>query len=57
MVGKRMEDQGIFLDLWPQVLSFCGRGWFDAEEEEEEEEEDNSMDVDVADEGLSLPTF
>ena len=30
MTGRRMEqDRGVFLDLWPQVLSFCGRGWFD----------------------------
>jgi len=30
-VGKRLEQQntGIFLDLWPIVLSFCGRGWFE----------------------------
>lgn len=29
-VGKRLEQTGtgIFLDLWPLVLSFCGRGWF-----------------------------
>jgi len=32
-VGKRLEqiDTGIFLDLWPNVLSFCGRGWFESE--------------------------
>ena len=30
-VGKRLEQQGtgIFVDLWPLVLSFCGRGWFE----------------------------
>jgi len=30
-VGKRLEQMGtgIFTDLWPQVLSFCGRGWFE----------------------------
>jgi len=39
-VGKRLEQRGtrfqgnpspqtIFLDLWPLVLSFCGRGWFE----------------------------
>ncbi|KAL9191101.1 hypothetical protein ACHAXT_000807 [Thalassiosira profunda] len=41
-VGKRLEQvgRGIFLDLWPHVLSYCGRGWFEPEEEEEEEEED-----------------
>ncbi|GMI29901.1 hypothetical protein TeGR_g1961 [Tetraparma gracilis] len=30
-VGKRMEQttQGIhILDMWPVILSFCGRGWF-----------------------------
>jgi hypothetical protein len=32
-VGKRLEQQGvIFIDLWPQVLNFCGRGWFEVEE-------------------------
>ena len=32
-VGKRLEQMGtgIFADLWPQVLSFCGRGWFEVE--------------------------
>ncbi|KAL7541737.1 hypothetical protein ACHAXR_011174 [Thalassiosira sp. AJA248-18] len=37
-VGKRMEQvgRGIFLDLWPHVLSFCGRGWFESLEDEEE---------------------
>ena len=34
-VGKRLETQGtIFIDLWPQVLTFCGRGWFEVEEDE-----------------------
>ena len=29
-VGKRLEHQGVlFVDLWPQVLGFCGRGWFE----------------------------
>lgn len=37
-VGKRLEQvgRGIFLELWPHVLSFCGRGWFEPVEEEEE---------------------
>jgi ankyrin repeat protein len=32
-VGKRLEQQGsgIFIDLWPLVLGFCGRGWFEPE--------------------------
>jgi ankyrin repeat protein len=54
-VGKRLEQQGvIFIDLWPQVLNFCGRGWFDVEEtkpaaiedgEKNEEENDGSADM------------
>lgn len=33
-VGKRLEltGTGIFTDLWPLVLSFCGRGWFEVEQ-------------------------
>jgi len=33
-VGKRLEQNGtgIFLDLWPTILSFCGRGWFEINE-------------------------
>lgn len=33
-VGKRLEQQGtgLFLELWPYVLSFCGRGWFDKDD-------------------------
>jgi len=23
----------MFIDLWPHVLAFCGRGWFEVEEE------------------------
>jgi len=31
-IGKRLEQQGVlFLDLWPLVLGFCGRGWFEYE--------------------------
>mgnify|MGYP001799908719 CR=1 FL=1 len=33
-VGKRLEQDGVvFVDLWPNVLSFCGRGWFDTDED------------------------
>lgn len=46
MVGKRMESMGtgIFMECWPMILGFCGRGWFRTEEdlidiEEIEEEE------------------
>ena len=31
-VGKRLEQRGTGLcvrDLWPLILSFCGRGWFE----------------------------
>jgi len=49
-VGKRYEQMGtgVFADLWPMVLSFCPRGWFDSEENEfieesTEKEEENSM--------------
>ena len=33
-VGKRLEQNGlgIFLDLWPRVLAFCGRGWFEVDD-------------------------
>mmetsp|Transcript_52281 Transcript_52281/g.107326 ORF Transcript_52281/g.107326 Transcript_52281/m.107326 type:complete len:787 (-) Transcript_52281:1437-3797(-) len=32
-VGKRLEQNGtgIFIDLWPTILSFCGRGWFETQ--------------------------
>jgi len=34
-VGKHLEQigTGIFVDLWPLVLSFCGRGWFEPEKD------------------------
>ena len=36
-VGKRLEQSGhgIFLDLWPNILAFCGRGWFEVVDEED----------------------
>ncbi|KAL7519474.1 hypothetical protein ACHAWX_004229 [Stephanocyclus meneghinianus] len=35
-VGKRLEQNGsgLFVELWPFVLSFCGRGWFEIVEED-----------------------
>eukprot|EP00804_Cyclotella_cryptica_P027988 CCRYP_003859-RA/>CCRYP_003859-RA protein AED:0.00 eAED:0.00 QI:1205/1/1/1/1/1/2/295/606 len=35
-VGKRLEQNGsgLFVELWPFVLSFCGRGWFEVIEED-----------------------
>lgn len=45
-VGNRLEKtHGIFLDLWPAVLSYCGRGWFDPELTR------NEQDLVVMDEG------
>ena len=37
-VGKRLEltGSGIFIDLWPLVLSFCGRGWFEVDNSAED---------------------
>jgi len=46
-VGKRLEQMGtgIFIDLWPLVLGFCGRGWFELEEGEGcSEQDDEAMD-------------
>lgn len=59
-VGKRLEQEGggIFIDLWPEVLSFCGRGWFELEDEA-----GGAPDVAVVakledeDDALSMPTF
>ena len=35
-VGKRLEQNGsVIVEIWPYVLSFCGRGWFEMEEEAE----------------------
>ncbi|KAG7346676.1 pfs, nacht and ankyrin domain containing protein [Nitzschia inconspicua] len=71
-VGKRLEQQGvIFVDLWPQVLSFCGRGWFEVEDKEllaiehdvEMSEDDNDQvedevsSSDSDDDYLALPSF
>lgn len=73
-VGKRLEQQGvIFVELWPQVLSFCGRGWFEVEdkklpaiendddvemsEEESEIVEDEASSSDSDDDYLALPSF
>jgi hypothetical protein len=35
-VGKRLEQNGsgVILEIWPYVLSFCGRGWFEVMEED-----------------------
>lgn len=33
-IGKRLEQKGrgIYLDLWPHILAFLGRGWFEVEQ-------------------------
>lgn len=64
-VGKRLELDGQvpFVDMWPEVLSFCGRGWFDTtraggEETETEMEGGDVADVAwVVDESVVLPSF
>lgn len=57
-VGKRLELNGTlqFTDVWPEVLSFCGRGWFEPEDSDEEETE--TSDIEFWDDNhLSLPEF
>lgn len=48
-VGKRLEQNGtgIFIDLWPTILRFCGRGWFETEEQKVllSEDMDNSEEA------------
>ena len=65
-VGKRLEQQGtgIFIDFWPLVLSFCGRGWFEVNDSKPAGIEENPQKMDVEDEMssaeldfLSLPQF
>lgn len=38
-VGKRFEQMGtgIFVELWPLVLSYCGRGWFEPDSKADSE--------------------
>lgn len=49
-MGKRLELQGsgIFIDLWPLVLSFCGRGWFDVEKDDSDDDESEITVYNVA---------
>ena len=58
-VGKRLEAEGSlpFTYLWPEVLSFCGRGWFEVEEEDTETTDIECLDNETEKEHLSLPTF
>lgn len=70
-VGKRLELDGSvqFTYLWPEVLSFCGRGWFEVVDEEnhegaqEDETENDDTEIEFLDanlddnENLALPTL
>jgi len=60
-VGKRLELDGSvqFTYLWPEVLSFCGRGWFEVEEEEGTETEIEFLDTTGVEDNdsLALPTL
>jgi hypothetical protein len=68
-VGKRLEQQGVlFVDLWPQVLGFCGRGWFDPEglkpraidfpdNKSVEESSDPDDSEELSDDYLALPSL
>ncbi len=49
-VGKRLEqdEKGIFLDFWPHVLSFCGRGWFEPVEERLESKQGYDDDEEIS---------
>jgi len=60
LVGQRLEQHGIFPEVWFEVLSFCGRGWFDQEQEAMEyiPTDDLEYHTDNNDHPhLSLPTF
>lgn len=58
IVGKRLEREGIlFRELWPQVLSFCGRGWFETSSEDSEMTLHSEDDAMQDDESLALPMF
>lgn len=54
-VGKRLEQMGtgIFIDLWPLVLGFCGRGWFEVEDDEDAEMLDDGENY----RELKMPAF
>jgi ankyrin repeat protein len=60
-VGKRLELEGsfTFIDMWPEVLSFCGRGWFEVDEENTEATDMDCLDATETadDDNLALPTF
>jgi hypothetical protein len=59
MLGKRLDQEGIFPDMWLEVLSFCGRGWFEPEDPDcmEEVEENEDMNSQPQPDHLILPSF
>ena len=66
-VGKRLEQRGdgIFLDLWPNILAFCGRGWFEVCDEDttDKEVDTDAMSMqcsssgDTSDEDVEMTQF
>ena len=64
-VGKRLEQNGtgIFIDLWPTILSFCGRGWFETEDskmlivEDSTEESEKGTDNSGAESTLNRDSY
>jgi ankyrin repeat protein len=58
-VGKRLEAEGSlsFTYLWPEVLSFCGRGWFEVDEDDTEATDIECVDELKGNNDLALPTF
>lgn len=56
-IGKHLELDGSvpFNFLWPEILSFCGRGWFEVEDETETEAGEDATSLYNAQ--LHLPSF
>ena len=56
-VGKRLEQvgRGIFSDLWPHVLSFCGRGWFEHIEDDDVDEKQDVIQDDGEQKVAAIP--
>ena len=55
-VGKRLEQAGtgIFIDLWPLVLGFCGRGWFEPSGNGNSDNNNSPTSMDVDDTTSSI---
>jgi hypothetical protein len=58
-VGKRLEQsgQGIFLDLWPNILAFCGRGWFEVVKDGDEMSMQCSSSGELSEEDMEMTQF